>query len=436
MLKFKINYNISVFYLLGVFSTCACVALVAKGHVISFYTITLVISFIVLIRGKKKNVNISNNRSSKLFFYWTIWGLLSSAFGIIFFINENNWIVTIVSGIVKIVLYFFFFSLLIKNINGLKYSQAILKGLICGIIINTMWASADAIIFYVSGISITNEIFKPFIIATNVRYQMLSLVVGQGFIRCAGLNGDPANIGMFAPILASYSLYSKRHWLYIFVVLSIFSSVSIVGLVSTLIITFLYFLKNIKVLLTSLLFSLFIIAVGINFLKSNNQTVEEIQMVEAVTSRLENKTDSDDESTKTRSIYWFKFIPAVINSPTSFLIGTGYNTSSHAYLKSGYIKGPNEPFDPEQTYFSFYFDLGLIGFLVFLCLHFHILRVSSRNKDKEDFLMLFAGMEGIMISFMGYHYTLYSVPMLFLIAGIVTLYNINSYNNSTIINKL
>ena len=424
MSNIKLISKKNIFFLLGIFSTCSCIALVGMGRVLSLYTITLVISFIILLTGKKVRVDIRKNKSTKLFFYWSLWGILSSAFGLLFFVENNNWLTTILAVISKIVLYFIFFSLLIKSNNRIKFCHALLKGLIFGLIINTIWATADAMIFYTFGISITNEIFRPFIVATNARHEMLSLIVGQGFIRCGGLNGDPANIGMFAPILASYSLYSKKYWLYIFVILSIFSSVSIVGLMSTLIITVLYLLYNNKSMIP-IIGTSFLIISACTFLLKNENTVS-IQMIEAVTSRLEDKTNSDDESTKTRSIYWFKFIPALLNTPTAFLIGTGYNTASYAYLHSGYIKSPNEPFDPEQTYFSFYFDLGLIGFLFFLFLHIYVLRISNKYKDNEDYLMIFAGIEGIMISFMGYHYTLYSVSMLFLIAGIIIIYNYKS----------
>ena len=423
MTRLKIKYSKRlIFFLLGLFSTCSCVALVIGNHVLSFFTITLIFAFVILIRGKKTSFDIMKSKSSRLFFMWTLIGLLSSSFGIIFFVNEDiEWISTIISGITKILLYFIFFGCLVKSQKRIVYSEAILKGLVVGIIINAAWSTADAVIFYSSKISITNELFKSFITATHTRHGMLSLILGEGVIRCAGLNGDPANIGMFAPILASYSLYSKRYWLYILVITSILSSVSIVGLVSTVIITVIYLVTNRKSVIGMIIVTVVVLFIGGTFL-SNNEDGISGQMIEAVANRLEDKGDSDNQSTNMRSIYWFKFIPAVINTPYAFLIGTGYSTASHTYIKGGFLntlKIPYKPFDPEQTYFSFYFDIGLIGFLIFLYLHLYIINIAYKRKDSSVYLLLFAGFEGIMISFMGYHYTLYSVSMLFLIAGIV-----------------
>lgn len=434
MTQLKLKYSDrSVFFFLGIFSTCSCLALVVGGHIISLYSITLILSFIILLRGKKRSFDIMKSRLPRLFFLWTLIGLFSSSFGIICFANEDiDWVKTIISNIPKITLYLFLFCYIAKSQKRIIYSDAIIRGLMVGIIINVFWATIDAIIFYSSRISITNELFKSFITATNTRHGMLSLILGDGVIRCAGLNGDPANIGMFAPILASYSLYSKKYWLYLLVITGILSSVSIVGLASTIIITAIYITTKGKSIIGIIAVSIVVVIIGLPLLSNNENSVSG-QMIDAVVNRLEDKGDSNNQSTNARTIYWLKFLPAALNTPTSILIGTGYNTASHYYIKGGFLeslKVPYKPFDPEQTYLSFYFDLGLIGFIVFLFLHIKVLYASYKRKDEKAYLLLFAGMEGIMISFMGYHYTLYSVSMLFLISGIVLI----SSNNNKLIN--
>lgn len=346
--------------------------------------------------------------------------------------NDDDWIRASASGIPKILMYFIFCYLLINSYNRLKYTHSLIRGLIYGVVINATWATLDAIIFYIWGISITNELFRGYIVAMNTRYGMLSLIIG-GIIRSGGLNGDPANIGMFAPILASYSLYSRKYLLYGLAILSIFSSVSIVGLASTAIITLIFLLSNAKAMIIGAII-VSVLALGGVYLYNNGNDASN-QMISAVIDRLEEKSESNvSDRDNARAVYWTKFFPAVLNTPTALIIGTGYNTASYAYINGGYIDR-TKPYDPEQTYFANYFDLGLTGFIIFLSLHINILRRSYRRKKNNDFLMVFAGMEGIMISFMGYHYTLYSVAMLFLISGVVLISSIKPSNKIQYISK-
>lgn len=354
---------------------------------------------------------------SRQFTIWVLFAVLSALFGIILFVHNEIWMAVPLKTIPKVALYFFFFLLLVSSTERITYTNGILKGLIYGVILNASWATADAIIYYTSGYSITNEIFRSYITAMDIRYGMLSLIMWSGEIRCGGLNGDPANIGMFAPILASYSLYAKKRWLYVLALTSILASVSIVGLVSTVIITAIFFLSSKRSIIVGFV-AIIMVAVFGTVVYNNTSGVSK-DMMSAVVERLESKTDNDvDNSDNARALYWFRFLPAVLNTPYAFFIGTGYDTASYAYIHGDFIDR-DTLYDPEQTYFSNYFDLGLIGFLAFLSLHLNILRKSYKRKEEKNYLRLFAGMEGIMISFMGYHYTLYSVAMLFLIAGLV-----------------
>lgn len=424
-----------IYLLLGFFSTCSCVAIVNGGRIISLYSIFLVIAFFSLLTEKTKYHFSLNTKGIKYYFIWTLISLLSCVFGAIFFMGKAVWMQASLSYIPKICIYFLLLVLLIQNSRRIEYANALLKGLIIGAIINVAWAITDAIIFYVAGYSITNMIFHKYIAAADIRYGMLSLVLGN-IIRSGGLNGDPANIGMLAPIVAAYGLYSKQRWLYGLSCVSVFASVSIIALASICCIT-VYFLfkKNIGI---GILF-IALICIAISFLsiqKSSNDNVS-TQMIGAVLERLEQKAESDMGS-NVRAAYWLKFAPAVITTPMAFVLGTGYGTASYPYWRGGYLNiDSTAVYDPEQTYFSTYFDVGLWGFIAFVALHLHILKFAYRRKSESNFLILFSGMEGIMISFMGYHYTIYSVAMLFLIAGVVlTSYSstLNSVSNEKSIN--
>ena len=106
---------------------------------------------------------------------------------------------------------------------------------------------------------------------------------------------------------------------------------------------------------------------------------------------------------------------------------------THAlYSYCGYDQCPKpRAYDPEQTYFSNYFDLGLWGFLAFLLLHFYIMKQSYKKRQNLDFLRAFSGAEGVMIAFMGYHYTIYSVSMLIIIAGACIAFKNSDYEGNS-----
>lgn len=411
-----IGFEKIAFIGLGGGATCSIVAFVWGGMILSWYTIFLITTFCILLTGEKKPISVFGTKASRFYGLWTLSALLSSVFGLLFFMGQDEWMTAAVSFVPKVVLYFLFFFLLFRSAKSFEYVNYILKGLLWGVILNTAWASADAIIFYLSGYSITNEIFRSYILATNTRYEMLSLIIG-GVIRSGGLNGDPANIGMFAPILASYSLYSKKYWFYVLSLISTFSSVSIVALASIFIITLIYMFSHKKAIGIGVIFVIILIG-GTSYVVIGDDGVTG-QMVAAVTDRLEEKSESDmNDRDNVRAMYWFKFLPAVATTPSALLVGTGYGTASYAYIHGDYVRR-SEPYDPEQTYFSTYFDVGLCGFVAFVLLLVYLIRIAYKNQKEEHYLFLFTGMEGMMIAFMGYHYTVYSVSMLYIIVGTV-----------------
>ena len=406
----------NIFFFLGITSTCSCVAFVGMGSIVSLYAIFLLLAFVVLLLDKGTGTSVFGAKNSKYYCFWIFVSILSSIFGMIFFEAQQDWLKATISYIPKLLLYFLLFYLLARSSHRDLYITFLLKGLLLGVVVNIAWAIADAIIYYVFKYSITNTIFNAYIVATNTRYGMLSLIIG-GVMRSGGLNGDPANIGMFGPILASYGLYSKKYWLYILALLSIFASVSIVALASIFIISTIYMFSNIKALGIGIVFLLLSTFCVSYFVVSKDEVSG--QMLEAVTDRIDSKVESgNSDKESVRKLYWTKFFPSAIATPTAFIIGTGYGTASYAYINGGYVKTSN-PYDPEQTYCSTYFDIGLFGFLAFVLLHISILKYAYRHRNEKNCLMLFSGIEGIMISFMGYHYTVYSVAMLFLIAGTI-----------------
>lgn len=416
----KVEIRIVFMWLLGFSATSPLLSLPLGGHLISLYTIVLAIVFVILVhetRGtmgyyKKTPLDVRFNR-------WCALGLISSVFGFFFFWGDDTWMSASVSFVPKIILYFLLFYLIGRSRNNHEYCRAICYGIIWGLIINICWSVADAFIFYISGVSITNELFAYYIAISDIRFGVISLTIG-GTIRSCGLNIDPANIGLFAPIVALYGLYSKRYVIYGLSILSIFASLSHTAFVSVVLVTFFYFFFVSKKRLVSLI-GLILIGSAIIVLLSVVEIGALTQMQEAFIERTEEKADGSELEGE-RGRYWVTFIPAAIRQPTAFFIGTGYFTASYPYIKNKYVHLDLIPYDPEQTYFSMYFDIGLIGLIIYLSLLIGIYKSSKRlirrNGDKQS-LIINSGIVGSSVAALGYHYTLYSVIMLIIICGIV-----------------
>ena len=428
--------NKIVFGGLGFFSTASCLAIILPFGIVSFYTICQGLSMFILIRSKKRS-NYVKGVADDYFILWIGLSLLSCLFGYLYFIGEPLWQKQAVGCIPKILIYLFFYLLLRKDSNRFIYVKYILVGVIIGAAINCCWAMIDAIIYYLQGISITNELFRSYILAADMKYEELSLI-REPFIRSSGLNGDPANIGMLAPILAAYALYSKKSLLYVLSIGAVFASVSIVALASIFIITVIYLVSNLKNLKRGIIV-LLVAPIFIIPIMSLNDDLSKL-MFEAVRMRLESKQDAVEGNDKdnARLVYWVDFLPAAASHPTFLLIGTGYGTASRAYNDLGFVtEGGKFPYDPEQTYCSTYFNCGLIGFMAFILLYIMLIKRSNKMitycQDKDMWLLLFSGLLGSTMAYMGYHYTLYSVSMLILISGVLLNPSVKQINNEKII---
>lgn len=412
-----INTNIVwKYYLLGVSSTGMVLAFVVGGHVIPLYSIFLLLVFYDLIVGRQRPMKCGQLERS--FKAWMGISILSSLFGIVYFIGKLEWQQMSLSYIPKVLIYLLLFFLLKRNVERERKISSILKGLLFGIILNVVWSIADVSLFYTSGESLTNNVFQAYIQAKDMRYGQLSLILGP-VIRSGGLNGDPANLGMFATVLAAYALYSKKYILYFLSILSGLAGVSFVAIGGILLVSLFYFgvdgkiSKLIPVLCLGVL-------IAVVLLSTNNDIINGLE--ESFSGRMEMKSETAGDSDNNRRQYFVNFLPAVVSSPTYFVIGTGYMTASYAYLSNGLTTHKYEPYDPECTYFSNYFDFGLIGFAMYIYMFWLLLTISRANvkcNPSKQNIFIYTSLMGILVSFWGYHYTLYSVVMLITICGII-----------------
>lgn len=419
MFRLKLSYlEYILFVLLGASSTMSIVGWIIGGRFLSLFSIFLAASVLFLILCPKIKFTVES-KSDIHFYIWMLVSLLSCVFGYLYFSGMSRWQEASVSGISKIFLYSIILFLLCRSKRRLRYVRYIAKGLLLGIIINVVWCIVDAVIFYSLGYSITNQLFSSYIEAKEIRYGMVSLITsGGGQIRCSGLNYDPANIGIFTPILTMYSLKSQKKILLVLSFLSVFASVSILALVGIVLIFAVHLLSYKK--FTKSLITIFI-SIGILFvLVSTNSKLSE-RMSKAVSNRIEMKEDVSGLGDTNRNVYFAEFFPMILENPMYLIIGTGFNTASYAYKETEYLKNSSLwPYDPECTYISFFFDCGLIGFSFFVLLLCTLYKKFNMlmHLNINYITLLYSAIVGTIIAFWGYHYTLYSVAMLIIICAI------------------
>jgi hypothetical protein len=414
----KLNSE-SLFLMLGVFSTSSLLTIPVGGHLISLYMVCYILCVFVLLTGKRNNF-ATVSKLVKSYDNWTIIGVFSSLFGFLFFWGDWEWQSAALSYIPKLLMYLLFFHLLIRSANSMDYCKSIAKGLLVGIIVNIIVAVIDAVIFYVSSQSIINNFFSYYIEMTGIRFGMISIIYPSS-IRSCGLNSDPANIGMFVIILAAYSFKKRNLVLLGLSLLGALAALSHTGIVGIVLVTLFHYFFRLKKKNFKHKISMMVGVLLLVFLLTNSNIAVINQMGDSMNERTEMKLEKGSQSEGARKSYWVNFIPAVISQPISFVIGTGYGTASYAYLNNELVQTAYFPYDPEQTYFSTYFDVGLSGFLIFMSLIITVYKYLSRLSENRQVAFLKEAMLGSMVAFLGYHYTLYSVFMLLLITAIVLL---------------
>lgn len=417
--------NEAIFYLLGFSSTSIALALVFAGHVVSIYSLSLIACFVVLLRGGHKKFS-RFNFIEKTFFYWMMIGFLSSLFGLLFFFKLPAYQEAIISFIPKLIIYFALFILLKNSEKRHAYCEKIIHGILLGVIVNLIWGVLDATIYYSTGESITNNLFRGFIDAMQFPAGELSQIeAGGAIIRSGGLNADPSNIGLFATILTFYSLAKKNYWYIMLGVLGVFASLSFIALVGMFIefLIFVVLFKDRFALKIGLLFLLIFIIAFYFLYNSTNDVVQSFNA--AFENKLEVKQDETNttDMTNIRMVLFTQFFTALSQMPSAFFIGTGFMTSSYAYRG---LLPRSAPHDPENHYVSTFFDLGLIGFVFYFL--FFLLALKKFGKKRllmsSDYnLIVFSCISATLITYWAYHFTMYSVNLLVSLCAMFYLYS-------------
>lgn len=409
--------NEKLILLCAIFSTMPIVALPVGGRTISLFTICLFVfaAINILMLFRKHNLKLCSNESEKFLLIWLAWGIFSGICGMVYYNNpeSGDFAAAAASQIPKIVMYIVMIIIIYNSNLDRKY---ILKGLIIGCIINVVWASIDALIFYLFKISVTNIIFQQFININNVRFGQISLILNGGGYRSSGLNTDPANIGFFAPIVFYYGLKKNNKILVVIALLSELASMSTTSLVCTIIVGLIYLFdtkkgkSHKKLSLKTIIISIISVVVIVIFaIKFSDVIVTQFNkfFTRIDTVYVEGLTENN------RAYYIKHFLYACKQENVRLLTGTGYLTASHGYI--GTEINVYGPYDMENRYLANFFDLGIFGTAVFFYMLYSIYRrgkkVLSNNSEYGNiFKAIFFS---LIISCAFYQYPLYTVHILF-----------------------
>lgn len=421
-----------LYLLFGFFSTSPVLGIKLGGGYITCYILFLPLIFLELLFSK--HIRYETNGIALKYVLWAIIGLVSCGFGYLYFWEQPDWQKNALYYVPYVIVYLLMFLLMRIKKDASRSCSYLIKGLFLGFLINLVVAIIDSGVYYASGYSITNTLFADFIAAHRANSKnAIALATAEG-IRSSGFNVDPSDIGMFAIILTIYALYKRRYYLIVIAFLGCLASISIVGLAG-MIMAILVHIKLLKLSPKAIIgIGASIIAVVI--MASNIPIIETMRF--ATTARIEQKEGTIDDKENRRAQYWFNFLPAVVHSPNALLIGNGYFTASYAYKRAG-NQFANFPYDPEQTYFAYYFDIGLIGFLIMMMMYWQTYKKLKRRynlAEMDEDLYPIAGLEGIAIACLGYHYTIYSVVMLMTMCAIVQVSKSDKNKKKVITNNI
>lgn len=415
--------NRAIAWLCGFFSTTPILEIAFGAHGITLFSactfILLFISFPNIVIHKA--YTYKKNGMCIYLILWFIWSILSSLVGVLYYMGKNIDTSRIKSYIPKIIIYLFLI-LAISSTKGLY--KFVLDGLLYGAVANLVLASIDAIGYYLRGTSIVNTLFQGYIIRHNVRFGTLSLIIPNG-IRSSGFNSDPAHIGMLAPFVFMYAVYTKKKILPLVVLGALLASMSTTAFVCCFIggICMYIAVRHKKHCITStiILFSLAAVSVVAFAIYRYRDVI--IRAFNNFSSRI-NTAYIGGITTNPRSRYIVYFFDALIKQGYRLFTGTGYMTASGAYMGVSSSIEVDELFDIEIMYISYLFDLGVVGLFLLGFILIYLTRRQWKMLKKETTynrsgVIALSGLISIILCNFFYHYTLYSIHMLILIAACI-----------------
>lgn len=438
MTKEKVHHIL--IFLLGVFVTMPILELNVGIARISIFTILLIFElFFLLISSFSFTQALYNSKVQSFFLVWLLICSLSCFTGYLFFWGNEAWQQASLGYFSKIFIYMVFAILWFGQKNKKNYNSILLRGLLVGAILNIVWATIDAGLFYIFGVSISNIVFRKYGLTHDVAYNTVSLILNNGtMIRSAGFNFDPAHLGFLVPFVIGYGSIRKKYTLIIVGMLGILASASTTALLcSIIVILFSYKLKRIKISSKTIFLMLCIFVLLIILFVSNGSLANTIRYAFDLFKNRVTSTYIDNGSENIR-VQYLKYLPiAILELGPMILFGTGFGTASYGYCNNSFTMSAmdisNYPYDMENTYIAYLLDTGILGFVVFigLLIVLFVFYRRTRNNSVEN-AICFSLVCSIVFSMIFYHYVVYAVQMIALIACLSN-YKLFNYKNIKII---
>lgn len=414
-------------FLMGLFSTMPIVGIVVRGRDISFFKLLFAAAILILGYGFLKKRRISFGRRISLLNVWLVIGLVGCVCGMVFLRGERaEFGLAARSYIPKVFLLLAFSVLWSSSDRADSFCETVLRGFLWGCALNCLWATIDAVDFYVTGKSLHNMVFFGYSSRHGIEYNTMSLIY-NGTIRSGGFNSDPAQLGFVAPVLFGYGL-SRRHVLPVALAVSgIAASASTTGLVTAAILCILLIRKRdarplrerfSKLQLAELLTFCALLALLLVW-QGQRIFALALNMISRFASRIQSEY-LNNSGPDIRVRYVLQALGAMKAVLPFMLFGSGFGTASMGYVLTPAVIaviGPGHDFayDMENTYLAYFFDTGVIGLLVFLVM-MGSLFVCYRKKfaERESVFSdsVYVAVCAIALSMLFYHYILFAPQML------------------------
>ena len=432
----KISYKIIkperiLAFLCGVFCTMPIVAIPFTGRIISVFTIVFIIQLLDLFLFHIRTIVRIGKNSMKLF-AWLLFSIVSTLSGMLLsFVYPELGVV--IAYCPKILLYLAFIVLW-NNAATVDNNYLIVRGLVFGSILNMLWATLDACIWYLAGWSLNNNVFAFYIGHNGVK--RISLPLNNGLYRSGGFNHDPAHLGFLCPFLVYYALKKKDLRILGIAVLGMISSASTTAIVCSIVIFLVVELDEIiyssnrallnpRLTLTIILSMVFLIIFAICLRGQIEATIGKASQL--FYSRAKSVYFSNDSSGGPRMNY-IKFFPQAFDSLGFFrLTGLGFGSSGFGYSHEPSIAskiglGLKEVYDVENTYFDYIMDTGIIGFSIFIYFMGVLFKYYKKKMRKREMsivdIVSMAGVVSMALSFIFYHYVVFAPQMILIIVAL------------------
>lgn len=402
-------------FLLGVFISMPIITLKLHGILFSVFTIIYAIVLFIL-PFTLKTYKITLGKFSTKVLIWFILTIISSIYGILFFINNYEWYKGIIVYIPKILSFIYLLVFLYNSKYKLVIINNFFSGFILGCMINIIWACVEGLFFYYKGYSLNNIIFSDFIQTLPSNRKYIS-IVNEGGIRVPGLNYDPAHLGTIIPIIFIYSLIKKRYIILLLSLLSLIFSQSTTAMLCVFVLFFININKlnfNLKSTYFKMLFGFVVISILFIILYNFFDTSIVLKSIKqnslGFTDRI-FKVYIRKKELDPRSFYHLYLPSAIIFNGANTIIGTGFKTASYPYVFNKVLMDKKIilqkfPYDLESVYISYLFDTGILGLFLYVYILLKIYVYSGRYLNHNCNITIYATFGGIIFSGFFYHYTL------------------------------